>query len=312
MIAWMRILEVRLTSRKHKKQISFGMNEKQNLSIDIHGYKYMSTLKDEFVINIRNLTYAQIVELIHGEYYDVEIICGYKSSSAMTIFKGGVLYVSNNVDSTKTSTTTILCASEMIARYGQKRLNLTMNSGVNMYSALNFICKRAGIANPNISTQFKKKFTTEPMNVQDTAASWIEQLCAGNGTFISNSDSSVGSAMTLFNAAKSNNRIITLKEDNIILNNYPTLTSDGLRLTVQPTFNFMCGDTIKIDNSIIQIPVRDKSEISKNYGYFLDEDGMYMIYQMTIALQNRGHDFSIELLCKTRSLISKLTGGNNE
>lgn len=313
MYAWMRRLEVILTSTKRKKKLVFGANrfiDGDDLSIDVHGFKYMSTLKDECIVKINNLTYHEVLQIIHGEFYDVEVKAGYESTSVNTIFKGGVLYISNDVNDRKTNTVIILCASQLVAKYGQKRLNLSLNSGVNMYSALRFICKQASIpsSDVNVSSQFKKKFLQELTTIDNTAASYIDKLCKDNSAYISNADSITGGIVSLFDAAKSNNRIIDLNKDNIILQNYPHLNTDGVDLSVMPTFNFMCGDVVKIDNSIIQIPVNDKSEISKNYGYFLDKDGMYMIYQMEYTLQNRGPSFQLAMLCKSRSLISKLAG----
>lgn len=311
MYAWIRRLEVTLTSNTLKKKITFGANHlegKDDLFIDVRGYKYMSTLKDECVVKIKNLTMSEVVQIMQGEFYDVEIKAGYKSSSVMTIFNGGVLYISNEIDDRKSNTIIILCASKLVAKYGQSRLNLTLNSGINLYSAINFICKRAGIPQTNVSTQFKKKFLQDITTIDTNVASWIDQLCSSNETYISNSDAITEGVVSIFDSAKSDNRIITLREDNMILREYPQLNTDGLTLSVMPTFNFMCGDTIKIDNSIIQIPVSNKSEISKNYGYYLDKDGCYMIYQMQYALQNRGSDFTLQMLCKSRSLVSKLAG----
>lgn len=313
MYAWMRRLEVTLTSTKRKKRLVFGANrfiDGDDLAIDVHGFKYMSTLKDECIIKINNLTYNEVLQIIHGEFYDVEVKAGYESTSINTIFKGGVLYISNDVNDRKTNTIIILCASKLVAKYGQKRLNLSLNSGVNMYAALRFICKRAAIpsSETNISTQFKKKFLQELTTIDNTAASYIDKLCNENDTYIPNADAITNGIVSLFDAAKSNNRIIDLNKDNIILQSYPHLNTDGVDLSVMPTLNFMCGDVVKIDNSIIQIPVTDKSEISKNYGYFLDKDGMYMIYQMEYTLQNRGPSFQLKMLCKSRSLISNLAG----
>lgn len=311
MYAWIRTLEVSLTSTKLKKKMVFGTNRavgKDDLFIDVRGHKYMSMLKDECVIKIKNLTMSEVVQIIDGQYYDVEVKAGYRSSSTMSIFNGGVLYISNEIDDRKSNTIIILCASKLVARYGQSRINLTLNSGINIFSAINFVCKRAAIPNTNVSTQFKKKFLQDVTTIDTSVAGWLDQLCANNETYIPNSDAITEGVVSIFDAAKSDNRVITLREDNMILQQYPQLDTDGLSLKVMPTFNFMCGDTIKIDNSIIQIPVTNKSEISKNYGYFLDKDGCYMIYQMQYALQNRGPEFNLQMLCKSRSLISKLAG----
>lgn len=307
MQAWLRHLQIELTSNVLKKKLTFGVNyldDKDDLYIDVQCFKYLSSLKDEATIKIKNLTMSEVVQIIDGKYYDVTIKCGYKSSSVMTIFSGSVMYVSNSIDDRKSNTVIILCASKFLAKYGQTRLNLSMTSGINIYSAINFICRRSQIPNTNVSEQFKKQFLQTVENVNNTtAASWIDTLCSNNSSFMINVDASNTSIMSIFDAAKSNNRIITLRNDNIILQNYPQLTTNGFTLNVMPTFNFMPGDVIKIDNSILQIPVYNKSEISKSYGNYLDKDGCYLVFEVRYNLQNRGSIFSTELLCKSKSLL---------
>lgn len=307
--AWMRILEVHLTSKTLKRTRTYGSNENENFNISISGYKYMSTLKDECVIKIDNLSYADVITIMQGEYYDVEVKAGYKSTGAMTIFKGGVLYISNALNPDRTNTVIILCGSELVAKYGQSRLNLSLQSGINMYSAINFVCKRAGIQNSNISSQFKKKFLHDVVNCNDTAANWINKLTESNESYITNSDGTLGSAVSIFDAANSTKRILVLKNDYINLSSgYPQLNSSGLSLSILPTFSFTCGDIIEIDNSLISLPVESKEEIVQNYGYYLDKEGQYMIFQISYQLENRGSAFSMNLLCKSRSLISNFMG----
>lgn len=309
--AWIRVLEVRLTSSLLKRQLVFGSGESE-LNIEVQGTKYMSTLKDTCVVRISNLTYKEIVQIIQGKFYDVEVKAGYRNSNIQTVFKGGVLYVSNAINDTKTNTIILVCTSQMIAKYGQSRLNLSLNSGINLYSAIKFIARRAGIPNSNVSTQFKKQFLQDVVNVNENAASWIDNLCSDNSSFIVNSDSIVDSVFSVYDSNKSNARVIKLNNDNInLIGGYPRLTSNGLSLSIMPTFSFMCGDVIQIDNSIIQIPVASKEEVQKNYGYYLDKDGMYMIFEIEYSLQNRGPDFSFNLNCKTRSLISNFIGGTS-
>lgn len=310
MKAWMRNLKVTLTSRKLKKQIVFGGNEDgPNLNIDVRGHKYMSTLKDECTIRISNLTYSEIVRIIDGQFYDVTVEAGYRSSGSNVFFDGGVIYISNSLDDERTNTVIILCGSKLVAKYGQARINLTLNSGINMYSAIKYICKVNGISTANISQQLKKSFLNEPSTVSNSASSWINSFCQENSEYIVNSDSSTGSTLSIFDCTKSNARVIDLTSRlSNLVGGYPQLTNDGLSFSIMPTFNFMCGDVVKMDNSIISLPTNSRKEVEQNYGYFLDKDGLYMIYEMDYSFQNRGADFSINILAKKRSLISDYVG----
>lgn len=316
MKAWMRVLSVTFTSKKFKNKLIFGENYlegKEDLNINVTINKYMSSLKDSATIKISNLTYNEIVRLISGEYYDVEIKAGYRSTKQIqTIFKGGVLYISNSLDNRKSNTAIILCASDLVAKYGQSRINLSLNSGINIYSALKFICKRAGINDANISTQLKKTFIQEVMNANDTVGFWINKLAENNNKYIVNSDSILGNTTSIFNSSKSSGRILKLKDSFIqLIGGQPQLDKDGLTLTLTPSFALMCGDTIQIDNSLIDIHINSKQEIQNNPGYYLDKEGMYMIYNITYNLQNRGSSFSMTLQCKSRNLVSNLIGVKN-
>lgn len=310
--AWMRILRITLTTKSpgqngKNKQLVFEENESGvGLAISVNGNKFMSTLKDNCTVKISNLTYVEIVQIITGQFYNIKIECGYKSSGVQTIFEGGVMYISNLRESVDTNTVTILCASHLVATYGQRRINLSFNSGINMYSAINFVCKAGGVPNPNISTQFKKQFLEGIENAYNqTAAEWVNDQTTKNGSYISSSDCIGNSFMTLFDANKSNARVIKLNKDTLLLTNgFPRMTADGLVFSVMPTFAFQCGDTIVMDNSLIQINVTSQSEATKNLGGLLDENGQYMIYEMHYQLENRGQNFFLEIYAKTRSRIS--------
>lgn len=314
--AWMRVLRITLTTKApgengKNKQLVFEDNSSGiGLAIDVSGNKYFGTLKDNCTIKISNLSYDKIIQIISGQFYNIKIECGYKSSTTQTIFEGGVMYISNLRESVDTNTVTILCASHLVATFGQRRINLSFNSGINLYSAINFVCKVGGVPNPNISTQFKKQFLEDIKNAPNqTAAEWIYNETTKRGSVISSSDCVGNSFMTIYDASKSNCRIIKINNDTLLLTNgYPKMTTDGLVFSVMPTFAFQCGDTIVMDNALIQINVDSQSDTIKNLGGLLDKNGQYIIYEMHYELQNRGYNFYIEIYARTRSKVSVWLG----
>lgn len=311
MLAWMRLLYVTFTSEKYKKSLTFG-REKHPLSIKIEGQKYLSSLKDTFTIEIENLTYNEVVNLIDGKYYNVEIYSGYRDGGAKRIFDGGVTYISNRRNDPKNNTVIVICSSKLIAKYGQSRLNLSMSSGINMYNALSFAAKRAGIQNANISDTLRYKYFNDNQNVDGSFQSYLNQVVNDNSTFISNADSSVDGStiVSIFDAAKSNGKIYKIDNSRISLRGgYPRLTTDGIVLSIQPTFDLVCGDSIKIDNSILDISVSSVSDISKNLGKYFDEQSVYLIYQIDFNLSNRDSDFTMTIYAKPRTLYQNLLRG---
>lgn len=312
MNAWMRKLYIRLTSNQLKKSVEIGNDvNNNNLSITISVNKYMSSLKDDAVVKIKNMTQSELTQIIMGQFFDIEIYCGYEKGNVSCIFKGGVLHLNNKLNADRTSTLIILCASNMIAKFGQRRLNLTLNSGINLYSATKFILKMGGIPNSNVSTQLKKKFLEQTTNINQTVPQYLDELCNKDKMLIQNTDDILNNNYSLFDASKSNNRVIELSNDVISLTKgYPRLTSEGLDLTLLPTFSFMCGDTIKIDNAILDVAASSRNEVSKNYAAYINKKGWYMIFEMHYELQNRGSEFSLELQCKNREFISSYIGGS--
>lgn len=306
--AWMRVLTVTLTSYKTKQKMVFG-NADTNLDMVISGYKYMSALKDTCTIKISNLTYKEMISIIQDEYYLVEVKCGYQQGNVFTIFKGGVLYVSNSLSDNKTNECVIICGSELVARFSQQRLNLSFNSGINMYSALNFICKMSGIPNANISTEYKKRLITDIVNCNGKTANIVEGLADDNSDMLVTSDSSDGSILSIYDVLNGSHRVIELNSSTIDLSGgYPQLNTSGLTLTVMPTILFKPTDIIKIDNSIIDVSITQQSQIAKQYANYLDKDGMYTVYDIQYTLENNGSRFSMTLNCKSISLLEGITG----
>lgn len=309
--AWMRVLEITLISKTLKKKITFGNNWEKglnDLNIKVEGSKYLSSLKDRFTVTITNLTYKEITELIAGQFYSIEIKAGYRTSPPSTIFKGGVLYISNVLDNATTNSVVILCASEAVSKYGQKRMNLSYNSGINMYSAISYICKKAGCSSDNayIDNNFKSRILKEVEVADGKITNWLDLLCEKEGYVVS-TDSTNGSDISIWNARNKDFRKINLTNENIILTGgYPRLSTEGLVISVLPTFSFCPGDVIKIDNSIINIGVNSEEDAYKNLGQYLDDNGNYVIYQIDVNLENRGSSYSYTLNCKSKSLYSSL------
>lgn len=316
-LAWMRVLNVVLTSKKSAsgkaKRLQFGTNWTENrddLSIEVNCNKYMSGLKDEAIVRISNLTYFELTSIINNQYYDIEIQCGYRKGNVQTIFKGAIFYVSNDLNDTKTNTVILICTSYAVAAYGQKRINLGLTSGINVYTQIKKVLGASGIKDAAISAQLKKTMLEHAESISKSSTEWLEDLINDSGNIIVNTDLGVsGSTISVFDANRSNMRLIKLNNDLINLaGGYPRLTNEGLTMTVMPTFAFMCGDVVNIDNSIINISVSGRSDVSKNYGYYLDKDGNYMIMSMQYILENRGSQFGLNLQCKSRSLISNFSG----
>lgn len=313
MKAWIRLLEVIFTSdiveNNKRRQLIFKNNlDKESLYISVTGTKYLSALKDEFTIVIKNATYREVLELIDGKYFSIEIRAGYKEGGVHSLFKGSVMYISNSLDNKKTNSVIILCASKLVAAYGQSRMNLTMNSGVNMYSALSYILRKSGANNNFIDSDFKNRILKETETINSTVSSWLDAFSKTNNLVV-NTDSTLGNIVSIWSPYRKDARIVECTSKNILLTGgFPTVSSQGINFSVLPTFNFVPGDTCHIDNSIFNIAVRNSSEITENQTLYLSKTGMYIIYKLNYNLTNRDGDFSINITAKSKDIIQKFIG----
>lgn len=304
-VAWMREIQIVLTSELMNSQVVFD----NRFHISVNGHKYLSALKDTFTVSIDNIPYDRQVNLMAGQYFNIEIKAGYRTSGLHTIYKGSVLYMSNNLGDRKTSTFIILCTSKMVAVFGQSRMNLGLKSGINMYSALNYIFRKAGITNAKIDKDFKKRVLQESTHVNATLGSYVDAFVNSNN-YLASVDESLGSVVTVWSPYRSDARLIYLNNNNILLTGgFPRLTKDGVTITLIPSITYMPGDTIVLDNAILNVSVDSKEDVYTNKTQYLDENGKYMIFELTYALDNRGLSFNVVALCKTRRLLSSLTGG---
>lgn len=303
---WIRVLKIRLSSKKTGKMTEIGGTGSSHLSITCKVNKYLCATKDSAEVRISNLTYGEIATLVTGQFYDVEIQAGYQNKGVQTIFKGGVLYISNALGDRKTNEVIILCASNLVAKFGQSKLSISLNSGINLYSAIDFIMRRAGIPSANINKSLKKEIALQysyNMN-RATAQNYLEYLQDTYEDIEISTDSCADSVITVASSTFDGSQFIKLNNRDINLaGGYPRLTNTGLNVTVVPTFNFMPGQILKVDNSLIDISVSSQSEMQKSYGNYLDKDGMYKIFEMEYDLANRASQFSLNLICKSKTMV---------
>lgn len=307
-IPWIRVLTVTLSSDSGASMTIGGVGS-DHFTIDVVCNCYLAAAKDEAVIKISNLTYDKVLRIIQGKFYNVTVEAGYQNKTVYTVFDGGVLYVSNELTEQKTNTVIILCTSKLIAKFGQKKLNLTLNSGINLYSAVSFIAKRAGITGAKIPSGLSRYVVDQYFTLRNSSMQsyldYVEQSYADVSVSPDSSiDASKNTTFNLFTSQSSR----TVNVNNSIIDfsaGYPRLTNSGLTLTVIPTFKFVCGDILKIDNSIIDISASGRRESDANYGNFLNSNGLYRLKQISYNLKNRDSEFSTKLVCMSNAIFEE-------
>lgn len=312
-LCWMRDIQIKLTSQKFPKlkPLVYGANDGNNLTISVNGVKKLSALQDSGTVAISNLTYAEIGRIVMGEYYQIEIFAGYKSQGEpQCYFKGYVAYISDKLQARRDNTCYILFASELVAKWSQKRINFNTNSSINVYAAMNYLTKTLGISQAHLSDDLKYVYLGEVESSYNTPANIVEAVSNNSGTLTVNSDQSLA-GNGLFNFTNlEGKRYIEINPNTInFQGGNPTLDKNGLKLTLLPTFNFMTGDIIKIDNGILDISESDLSGAQSNFkSNYIDSNGFYVIMQIDYHFENRGNKFQLDIIARALDFIKNITG----
>lgn len=326
MKCWMRILKIELISQVNGKVLVFGNNTKQttrnymygvpaptcndNLNIQVSGAKYPSALKDKGTVTIYNLTYATISEIILGKFYKIKIYAGYQSwnEEPFLIFNGSVAYISQKVHSNHDTECYIIFTSDVVANYSQNRMNLTLNSGINLYAAINYMLYTQGISNAHLDENLKNAFLNEIYNLYGTASTILDSATLSNtGDYTISVDGTDGTVIDV--TTVKGKRFIKIDTKYIpIGGSNPKVTSSGLAITLLPICNFKVGDVLCIDNKILDESINDAENVSSTFNTnYMDTNGYYMILQINYELANRGDSFHYNITARALDLIKNLT-----
>lgn len=295
-----------------QKYNKFNANN-NNLSIRIRGSKYIGTTKDKGTITIKNLEYDTIALIMAAELYKIEIKIGYGSLDNMfTVAKGEVSYISQKIHSQHDTDTYISYASEFVAAWTQARINFSLNSGVNLYSLFNYVVLQGGQSNTNISPELKKVVLENMMSEYGNGMTIVDSALSEQGeAYQIMTDSSLdGNVISITNLNEK--RLIKLNLNAInIANGNPTVTSSGLQIQLFPIMNFVPGDILELDNSILDLSsgTSNAENVSNVFNAnYLDKNGHYFIQQIDYTFENRGDTFIYEIQARALSLIETITG----
>lgn len=309
--SWMRILRVELISTKLKSKLVIGDKPEENLAMTISGSKYPAMLKDKGVISIMNLDYSTILKIQLGEYYKIKIFAGYKGSNlgnpgcGFELFNGSVAYISVKIKSRYDWETYINFASDVVAQYSQNRMNLAFNSSINVFTAIDYVCGASGMKSYTIDPDLKKQFINQVNEYHDKAATILDSVTMNEGTYLISSDGTDGNVVDV--TSTRGKRIIKLNAELLpIINGNPTVSSDGLSITLLPLLNFKVGDIIEIPNSIIDISSNSAEAYNNGFNAnYLDKNGRYMILEINYTLGNRSETYQYQIKGRALSIIQQ-------
>lgn len=314
---WIRMIEVTLTSRITNQKLVFNnFDPKHQFNIDINGVKEVATNKDNGTLTITNLEYDTLMQIVLCEFYDIEIKVGYKSAGNLqTVVKAEVSFITQKIHSKHDVDTYITFASPMVAKFSQSRLNFSLNSGINIYGALNYICQLSGIGkNANIDQTLKLNFLKNVYQNYNTAATVFDDINKISGNYMISVDGSEdGSVINILNIANTKRIKVDPNHMNISKGN-PTVSSDGLKISLLPTRNYCPGEVLVIDNGLLDVSIQNASSVTSTFNTnYLDQNGQYMIIRVDYHFQNRGPAFEYNIQARALDIIKKMqiSGGNS-
>ena len=337
MQCWMRTLKIELVSEVLKKKIVFGDNQtsrtrkynygitapsvNDNLTIKVAGTKFPATNKDKGTVTIYNIDQPTLLAIQQGQFYHINIYCGYKSWNTvpMLIFSGEVAYLSTTIHSAHDTECYIIFASSLVARYSQRRMNLALNSSLNVYAVMNYVLYANGVTKSNVDPTLKKLVINEYKQTNGKLSTVLDSYTLNNtGDYTISTDGSEGGYVIDVTTLK-NKRFIRIDSKSIpIAGGNPTVTSEGLHITLLPVANLKVGDVLVIDNRLINVAISNAESVSSTFttNYMdLTSDplkdgtwGYYMIQELAYTLENRGSTFQFDIKARALSIIKNFTG----
>lgn len=319
---WIRILYVTFYNENNTYSVTIGKttDDSKKPAIQVTGNKYLSLIKDNFTIKIYNLSYKNLIDIMERKLFRVRIYAGYLNNQdprdfeGKKIFDGGVINIVNDKRDWRDNVASFVCASRLVAKAQEWRCNLTFASGINLYSAINYIGTRAGMVNMNISKDFKYRFRSVVSSAESSPASYLDQISNEDNQYFFNSDSSEDSDITATNVGNQALRIIDIEAGKgMIIGDAPELTSNGLTWDSLPVYNYMPGDLCKIDNSLINLASGTDSfsgsQGTPNATYF-SKQGYYYIFDLSYNLSNTNGQFLVKIHAKSKDLFDNVTSGS--
>lgn len=313
-IAWKRVLYIRLTSNyNNKKVIEIGNTQEDSKKprIVVVGHKYPSVYKDEFVIDIYNLSYKELIDIIRYKFYNVEIFAGYENLNVNKIFDGGIVYITNEKKEHNTTIAHLICASKLISRANVARNNFSIRSGMNMYSALQYINEMLEIKNANIDESFKERFIQESMVANKNIGSILDTFANSDNNIFVSTDSTNGEFYSIWSLDTSK-QVATKIDTNkgMIIDGYPMATSEGIKFKSLPVTNYKPGMLISIDSEYIDVSVSSLAQaIETPLTVYMDRNGLYYIFQLDYSLDNYGtFNFYVGITAKSRDVLTNIIG----
>lgn len=320
---WTRLLYLNFINDETGETITIGktIDDSQKPRIEISGTKYMSCVKDNFKIQIYNMTYLQMYLISKRQLYHVEIYAGYLNGqsyfnfNAPKIYDGYMLNMVNSKKSYKDNVTTFIVTSKLVAQSQQWRMNISFQSGVNLYSMMKYIGEKAGMTNMNISESFKDMFNADVASCDTSASSYLEKISETSNTTFMTTDSTSDSEISIFDLSDESRSRTTILIDASkgMLIDTPEINSSGLTMTSLPVTNYLVGDTIKLDNSLINSGEGQDSystSIKVPNSVYINAEGLYYIWQVDYTLSNANGDFKVKLTCKNKEIFNNLTSSS--
>ena len=275
--------------------------------------KFLALTKDAGTIEVSNVEYDTIALIQALKLYRVEIWAGYENNdSLMRIAKGEVSYITQKIHSRHDTSLYITYASELVAAWSQNRINFGIRSGVNIYNMIQYLFTSQGTDRVNITPELKKVVASKSLLEIGKTPSIVESCISNAQTgLLLNADSSFTDKVINISTL-GEKRVIPINKNMInIGNGNPTVTSQGLNITLFPVINLVPGDILQIDSSMLDLSqgMTSPESVTKTFNTnYMDPNGLYMIRQIDYVLENRGDNFYFKCQAISPNVFKGITG----
>lgn len=322
---WIRLLYLEFINDDTGENLIIGktVDDSKKPRIEVSGTKYISSVKDNFKIQVYNMTYLQIYTIQKRQLFHVKIYAGYLNGqsyfdfTAPVVYDGYVMNLLNSKRQYSDNIVTFIVTSKLVAKAQQFRLNISYQSGVNLYAMAKYIGEKAGMTNSNISESLQNTFANDLASCDTSAANYLEQIANSDNSVFVSTDSTSDSEFSIFDLSdedRSRTTIVIDPSKGMLIDDAPEINSSGLTFESLPVVQYLIGDVINIDNSLINVASGQDtySESMKvPNAVYLNAQGLYYIWQVDYKLSNANGDFKLTLTCKNKEMFENITSSSN-
>lgn len=299
------------------------LNNKRGFKIDGVVTKEGWSMPPTAEVNFYNLSSQQVADIVSlrykqeadGSYSEtplaMQIEAGYANGSFGTIFNGQVLKPTMQKPDPNNTMLKIIAIQSYSLLADNSSLTTTFNEGINYYQIAEDLLKQGLGENTDISYVISSELKNYTVDGSFQAGNSLYKVLNGIKQATGFEYSISGNNIridTLTNLFSGNQTVYVLNSGTGMIN-IPSLGTDGVSATSLLNHKLDILGLVKLNNGDISLQQKDYLP-NREYGAWLDEDGIYVINYLTHNFDSTTGAFQTNIRCLSKDYLTYLVASN--